>query len=63
MPRITRTLQAKADVLSIGGNIDEQSRNRAVALGFLDKIDAKLKFLAKHPLAGERPFVRPWPRT
>jgi toxin ParE1/3/4 len=53
MQRIIRTPRAKADALSIGRHIAEQSRNRSVALRFLDKIDAKLKFLAKHPLAGE----------
>ncbi len=53
MPRIVRTPRAKADVLSIGRHIAEQSRSRSVAIRFLDKIDAKLKFLAQHPLAGE----------
>ena len=53
MPHIVRTQRAKADVLSIGRYIAEQSGSRSVALRFLDKIDAKLKFLARHPLAGE----------
>ena len=53
MPCIVRTQRAKADVLTIGRFIAEQSGNRSVALGFLDRIDAKLKFLARNPLAGE----------
>ena len=53
MPRIVRTPRAKSDALSIGRYIAEQSGNRSVALRFLDKIDAKLKFLAQHPGAGE----------
>ena len=53
MPYIVRTPRAKADVLSIGRYIAQQSGSRSAALRFLDKIDAKLKFLAQHPLAGE----------
>lgn len=53
MPRIVRTPRAKGDALAISRCIAEQSGSRLVALRFLDKIDAKLKFLAQHPLAGE----------
>lgn len=53
MPRITRSLRARADVLSIGRRIAEQSQSRATAYRFLDKIDEKIKFLAQHPQAGE----------
>jgi toxin ParE1/3/4 len=53
MPKITRSRRAKADVLSIGRNIAEQSQSRATAFRFLDRIDDKIKFLARHPLAGE----------
>jgi len=53
MPRIIRSPRAKADVLSIGRYIAEQSQSRSTAIRFLDKIDEKLKLLARHPLAGE----------
>jgi toxin ParE1/3/4 len=53
MAKITRSRRAKADVLSIGRRIAEQSQSRAIAYRFLDKIDQKIKFLARHCLAGE----------
>ena len=60
MPRIVRTPRAKADALVIGRFLAEQTGSRSVALRFLDKIDAKLKFLAQFPLAGEsRPELAP----
>jgi toxin ParE1/3/4 len=53
MARILRSPRAKADVLSIGGHIAEQSQSRSIALRFLDKIDDKVKLLAENPHAGE----------
>lgn len=38
MPHIVRTPRAKADVLSIGRYIAQQSGSRSAALRFLDKI-------------------------
>lgn len=53
MAKITRSRRAKSDVLSIGRYIAEQSQSRATAYRFLDRIDEKIKFLARHPMAGE----------
>jgi toxin ParE1/3/4 len=53
MARISRSPRAKADVLSIGGHIAEQSQSRSIALRFLDKIDERVKLLADNPHAGE----------
>ena len=53
MPRIDRSPRAKADVLSIGRYIAEQSGSHTTAYRFLDKIDERIKFLAHHPMAGE----------
>ena len=53
MAKIIRSPRAKADVLSVGRHIAEQSQSHSTAYRFLDKIDEKIQFLARHPLAGE----------
>lgn len=39
-------------MLQIGQYIAEQSQNRAMSYRFLDKIDERLKVLARHPYGG-----------
>lgn len=56
MSRIEYSPLAKVDILQIGQYIAKESQNRATAYRFLDKLDERLKILARHPHGGyERP--------
>ena len=56
MARIERSPRAKADILIAARYIAEQSQSRAAAKRWIDTINEKLKFLGRHPHAGE---IRP----
>lgn len=53
MPRVNRTPLARRDLKDIGRYIARESCSRALALRFLDAIDARCKVYASQPELGE----------
>jgi len=54
MARVTRTPLAREDLKQIGRYIARESRDRSIALRFLDSIEQKLRLHATQPEMGER---------